>query len=181
MANTEFVPGRGMPCPASPAFTDNSIFAQRVTNALIGNLLNIASPRQEDAAWASELENSLPASYPQATIEPVLEHPLVATSSNPLAQVSSRARSKPPSDIAENPVEGGEADDEEERHTLRRSRSSQQLPRRNSSFHSASRLNADPPHNRRNSLNDNPSSSPSSSSGSSSRSRGSSIPFARGP
>jgi hypothetical protein len=91
MANAEFVPGRGMPCPASPAFTDNSIFAQRVTNALIGNLPNITSPRQEDAACASELEHSLPASYPQATIEPVLEHPLAATSSHPLAQVSSRA------------------------------------------------------------------------------------------
>jgi hypothetical protein len=28
MANTEFVPGRGMPRPASPAFTNNSIFTQ---------------------------------------------------------------------------------------------------------------------------------------------------------
>jgi hypothetical protein len=30
----------------------------------------------------------------------------------------SRAQSKPPPNAAENPVEGNEADDEEERHTL---------------------------------------------------------------
>jgi hypothetical protein len=70
MANAKFMPGRGMPRPTSPAFTDNSIFAQRVTNVLASNELTIASPKQEDAAWASELEET-------------------STSNDPLAQTAS--------------------------------------------------------------------------------------------
>jgi hypothetical protein len=84
MANADFMPGQGMPCPASPAFTNNSMFAQRVANMLVSKALTIASPRQEDATWASELEDNLQASYRQATFEPFHEHPLASTSDNPL-------------------------------------------------------------------------------------------------
>jgi hypothetical protein len=176
MANAEF-----MPRPASPAFTDISIFAQRVTNVLASNKPTITSPRQEDTAWASELEESLQASYHQTTYEPFLERPLASTSNNPLAWAMSRARSKPLPNAAENPVEGNEADDEEERHTLRCSRSSQQLPRHSSASHCASQSNADSPQACRNLPNDNLSSSPSSSSGSLSCSWGTGIPYTRGP
>jgi hypothetical protein len=164
------MPGRGMPRPASPAFTNNSIFVQRVTNVLASNEPTITSPRQEDAAWASKLEESLQASYHQTTYEPFIKRPLASTSNDPLARTASRARSKPPSNAAENPVEGNEADDEEEQCTLRCSRSSQQLPRRSSASHHASQSNADSPQSHRNLPNDNLSSSPSSSSRSSSHS-----------
>jgi hypothetical protein len=91
MTNTDFVPGKGMPRPASPAFTDNSAFAQRVALTLAGDTPAITSPRQEDTNWASQLEDDIHATQQQVSSE-TLEGPLVELNfGEPLARAVSRA------------------------------------------------------------------------------------------
>ena len=75
MANADYVPARGMPRPVSPAFTDNSTFATRVVGTLSDKAPTVASPRQEDATWASEIEKEAQASYHQAPSEAPQEQP----------------------------------------------------------------------------------------------------------
>ena len=111
MTNADFTPGRGMPRPASPAFTDNSAFARRVAFTLSGNTPAITSPRQEDTNWTSQLEDDLYVAQLQVSSETIKE-PSVSTLFDPLARAASRARSNPPA--VTNPGEGSEADDEEE-------------------------------------------------------------------
>ena len=65
LANTECIPGWGM--PVSPAFTDNSSFTKGVANTLLNPVNSIMSPRQEDAAWTSEVEGEVQASCYQVT------------------------------------------------------------------------------------------------------------------
>jgi hypothetical protein len=48
-------------------------------------------PKAGRRCLASELEDSLQASYHQTTFEPFLKHPLALTSNDPLAQAASRA------------------------------------------------------------------------------------------
>ena len=112
MTNADFVPGRGMPCPASPAFTDNSAFTPRVALTLSGDTPAITSPKQEDANWVSQLEDDLYVAQLQVSSETIEEPPTVSTLFDPLARAASRARSNTPA--VTNPGEGNEADDEEE-------------------------------------------------------------------
>ena len=69
MANADYVPGRGMPRPASPAFTDNSMFARQVAGTLSSKPPTIVSPQQEDAMWTSNVEIEVQASLYQAVLE----------------------------------------------------------------------------------------------------------------
>ena len=75
IANADYTPGRGMPRPASPAFTDNSTFAQQVAGTLSSKPPAIVSPRQEDATWASDVEIEVQASLHQAVSEVSQEQP----------------------------------------------------------------------------------------------------------
>ena len=100
MANTDFMPGWGMLCPASPAFTNNSTFAQRIAETLSHQVDTIVSPRQEDAAWASEVEGEAWASYYQATSDAFQEQPIASTSSSHLDRGKNWARSPHPLSIS---------------------------------------------------------------------------------
>ena len=99
IANAECIPGQGMPCPVSPAFTDNSSFAKGVANTLLNPVSSITSPQQEDAAWTSEIEGKAQASCYQATSGEI------------------RAPSRPPSRPTTIPAEGNKADDEGDQHS----------------------------------------------------------------
>jgi hypothetical protein len=182
MTNADFVPNRGMPCPVSPAFTDNSEFAQGVIRTLADKMSTITSPRQEDAAWTSELEEDIQASYPRTSSEIVNKNHATWTPVDPRVRAASRARnhssSKPVTNLAE-----GNPEDEEELHTLRRSQSSQQSSKCNSSRHThrSDMKGEDLPPVRRDAASSHPSSSSSSSSESSNNPPGTGRPLARGP
>ena len=124
MTNADLVPGRGMPCPASPAFTDNSTFAFKVAGAMYGKDSIIVSPKQEDASWALETENEAQASYHRAASEGPNDEPVASTSYSHLDKGKGKAKevSRPTSSInlgRNTPLipekehkEGNEADDE---------------------------------------------------------------------
>jgi hypothetical protein len=80
IANADYAPGRGMPRPASPAFTDNSTFARQVAGTLLRKPPAIVSPRQEDTTWTSNVENEVQASFYQATSEAFQEQSEATTS-----------------------------------------------------------------------------------------------------
>ena len=134
MNNAEVPPSRGMPRPASPAFTDNSAFAAKVISTLQYKEPATSSPRQEDAAWASAIEGEAHHSYSRAASEVPEEQPTASTSSGPL----DKGKGKDPTEIpikvtttqagiravhAELPEGGHDADDEDEQRLPRRSRS----------------------------------------------------------
>jgi hypothetical protein len=129
MANADYIPGRGMPRPASPAFTDNSTFARQVASSLSNKAPAIASPRQEDAAWSSEVEIEAQTSYYQAASEAFREQPEASTSYNHLDKGKTRVRSRPPSESDANPARGNDPDDEDESCTPQHPRPSQQPSR----------------------------------------------------
>ena len=77
MSNASDKPDWGMPRPALPAFTDNSMFASRVMNTLQSKNSAFTSPRHEDAAWASVLEeDTLTSCHRAASDDP----PITSTS-----------------------------------------------------------------------------------------------------
>jgi hypothetical protein len=121
IANADYAPGRGMPRPVSPAFTDNSTFARQVAGTLLSKPLAIVSPRQEDTNWTSEVENEVQASFYQAASEAFPEQSEVATSYHRQNKERGRSQSLPMSEKAEAPAGGNDADDEDERHTPRHS------------------------------------------------------------
>ena len=134
MNNAEAIPNRGMPRPVSPAFTDNSIFAARVLSTLQGQGPDISSPRQEDAAWASAIEDEVQSSYSRATSKAPEGQPIASTSYGLL----DKGKGKDPAEFPKRNdtqaeaqavhvevQEGGhEADDEDEQRLPQRSRSS---------------------------------------------------------
>jgi hypothetical protein len=132
MNNAEVVPGRGMPRPASPAFTDNSTFASRVIQTLRGEGPVISSPRQEDAAWASAMADEARNSYSRAASEAPEGQPIASTSYSHLSKGKGKDPREFPartttqaeaSAVPAAPQEGGhDADDEDERRAPRRSR-----------------------------------------------------------
>ncbi len=82
--NASEMPGQEMPRPASPAFTDNSTFASRVMNTLQNEASAFSSPRQEDATWASALEDDAQRSVSRAASEAPDDQPIASTSYVPL-------------------------------------------------------------------------------------------------
>ena len=103
-----------MPHPASPAFTDNSTFAQQVASSLSNKAPAIASPRQEDAAWSSKVEIEAQTSYYQAMSEAFHEQPEASMSYNHLDNKKTCVQSCPPSELDVNPARGNDADDKDE-------------------------------------------------------------------
>ena len=138
MNNAEVIPSRGMPRPVSPAFTDNSVFAARVLSTLQGQGSDPASPRQEDAAWASAIEDEAQSSYSRAVSEAPEDQPIASTSYDPRDKGKGKDSTEFPKEATtqgENHAdvqEGGhDADDEDEQLSPRRSRSnSNRIPSR---------------------------------------------------
>ena len=141
MNNAEALPNRGMPRPASPAFTDNSTFALKVISTLQGKGSDVFSPQQEDAAWVSAIEDEVQNSYSRAASEVPEEQPTVSTSYGPL----DKGKGKDPAEYPRGSItqaeihashtkiqEGGhDADDEDEQRSPQRSRSdSYRIPSR---------------------------------------------------
>lgn len=124
MTNADLVPGRGMPHLASPAFTDNSMFAFKVAGAMYGKDPIIVSLKQEDASWALETENEAQTSYYRAVSESPDDEPVASTSYGHLDKGKGKAQEipRPTSSInlegdtplipEEEPKEGNKADDE---------------------------------------------------------------------
>ena len=164
------LPNRGMPRPASPAFTDNSTFASKVISTLQGNGPDVFSPRQEDAAWVSAIEDEVQNSYSRAASEVPEEQPTASTSYGLL----DKGKSKDPAEYPRGSVTQAETDaghaeiqegrhdanDEDEQHSSQRSRSnSHQIPSRQLSQRSS--LNRCSSDTRRSSRVSTPASSPS--------------------
>src|SRR6266852_4603042 len=133
MNNAEVPPSRGMPCPASPAFTDNSVFVARVISSLQYKEPATSSPRQEDAAWASAIEEEAHTSYSRAASEVPEEQPTASTSYGPLdkgkgkdpTEVPTRVTAQADIHVVQDELqEGGhDADDEDEPRLMQRLRS----------------------------------------------------------
>jgi hypothetical protein len=105
IANADYAPGRGMPRPASPAFTDNSMFTRQVAGTLSSKPPTIVSPRQEDTTWTSNVENEVQASFYQAASEAFQEQSEAATSYDQQDKERGRSQSLPTSKRAEAPQE----------------------------------------------------------------------------
>jgi hypothetical protein len=184
IANADYAPGRGMPHPASPAFTDNSMFAQQVAGTLSSKPPAIVSPRQEEVTWTSDVENKVQASFYQAVSEAFQEQSEATTSYDRQDKERGRSQSLPMSERAEAPAGGNDTNDEDERHMPHHSRTSCQSSRHRSASRSAHYSNPripipmqvcrDPPSN-------DPSSSSSSSSRTSNHSRGTGLLSPQGP
>jgi cobalamin biosynthesis protein CobT len=173
-----------MPRPASPAFTDNSMFARQVAGTLSSKPPAMVSPRQEDTTWTSNVENEVQASFYQATSEAFQEQSEATTSYDRQDKERGRSQSLPTSERAEAPTGGNNADDEDKRHTPGHSRTSRQSSRQCSASCSAHYSNPQSPipmQVRRDPLSNDPSSSSSSSSRTSNHSHGTGLQSARGP
>lgn len=144
MTNSIFVPSRGMLHPASLAFTDNSIFTQRIVKTIKGQDLIIQSPRQEDQAWADKLDQLSQYSYKQAASEAQDVQPITSTSYTQLDKGKGRVHDSQPNINSpslkefhkrpglprQDPAAGNKADDKGEVPTPAPSGASHQMPTR---------------------------------------------------
>src|SRR6266852_6023712 len=75
LSDAAFIPGQ-IPRVASPAFTNNSVFAQRIQQLIHEDMPNRtpASPRGEDEAWSRDVNNHAQLAYDLASLQEVPEN-----------------------------------------------------------------------------------------------------------
>jgi len=141
MTNADVIPGRGMPRPASPAFTDNSAYTLRVAGTMLGKDTPILSPKQEDASWAHDLEDEALDSFQRVSDWTSNKQPEASMSYEPVDKGKGKAVDATQTDSAAGPSKqskpaledeskGGNVADDEEQGSTRQPRSSRRASSR---------------------------------------------------